>query len=33
VARLKKSGAGAILVGESLMRDGDVQAKVRELIG
>ena len=33
VERLKKCGAGAILVGESLMRDGDVQAKVRELIG
>jgi indole-3-glycerol phosphate synthase len=33
VERLKKCGAGAILVGESLMRDGDVKAKVRELIG
>jgi indole-3-glycerol phosphate synthase len=33
VERLKKCGAGAILVGESLVRDGDIQAKVRELIG
>ena len=33
VERLKKCGAGAILVGESLMRGGDIQAKVRELIG
>jgi indole-3-glycerol phosphate synthase len=33
VERLKKCGAGAILVGESLMRDGDVKTKVRELIG
>ena len=31
--RLKKCGAGAILVGESLMRGGDIQSKVRELIG
>jgi indole-3-glycerol phosphate synthase len=33
VERLKKCGAGAILVGESLMRGGDIRAKVRELIG
>lgn len=33
VDRLKKSGAGAILVGESLVKHGDVQTKVRELIG
>ncbi|HEX7618056.1 MAG TPA: indole-3-glycerol phosphate synthase TrpC [Verrucomicrobiae bacterium] len=33
VERLKQCGAGAILVGESLMREGDIKAKVRELIG
>jgi len=33
VERLKLCGSGAILVGESLMRDGDVPAKVRELVG
>ena len=33
VERLKKCGAGAILVGESLLRGGDIQSKVRELIG
>jgi len=33
VERLKKCGASAILVGESLMKGGDVGAKVRELIG
>jgi indole-3-glycerol phosphate synthase len=33
VERLLRSGAGAILVGESLMRDADIGAKVRELIG
>ncbi|HXI72215.1 MAG TPA: indole-3-glycerol phosphate synthase TrpC [Verrucomicrobiae bacterium] len=33
VERLKKCGAAAILVGESLMKNGDIQAKVRELIG
>jgi indole-3-glycerol phosphate synthase len=31
--RLKRCGANAILVGESLMRGGDVKLKVRELIG
>jgi indole-3-glycerol phosphate synthase len=33
VDRLKKCGAQAILVGESLLRDGDIQTKIRELIG
>ncbi|MGH7992869.1 MAG: indole-3-glycerol phosphate synthase TrpC [Limisphaerales bacterium] len=33
VERLKKCGANAILVGESLMRGGDIKSKVRELIG
>jgi indole-3-glycerol phosphate synthase len=33
VERLKRCGANAILVGESLMRGGDIQSKVRELIG
>jgi indole-3-glycerol phosphate synthase len=33
VERLKKCGANAILVGESLMRGGDIQGKIRELIG
>jgi len=33
VERLKRCGANAILVGESLMRGGDIQAKIRELIG
>ncbi len=33
VERLKKCGAGAILVGESLMRGGDIQKKILELIG
>ncbi len=32
VERLKKSGAAAILVGESLVRQGNIAAKVRELI-
>ena len=32
VARLKKSGAAAILVGESLVRHGNIAAKVRELL-
>jgi indole-3-glycerol phosphate synthase len=32
VERLKQCGANAILVGESLLRDGDIQSKVRELI-
>ena len=33
VERLKKCGARAILVGESLLRGGDIRAKIRELIG
>src|SRR5882724_2211474 len=33
VERLKKCGAKAILVGESLMKNGDIQSKIRELIG
>ena len=33
VERLKKCGADAILVGESLVRHGDIRAKVRELLG
>ena len=33
VERLKKCGANAILVGESLMKNGGIKAKVRELIG
>lgn len=33
VERLKKCGAKAILVGESLLRDGNIQPKIRELIG
>jgi len=33
VERLKKCGANAILVGESLMRGGDIQKKIPELIG
>lgn len=32
VERLAKGGAGAILVGESLVRSGDIQAKARELL-
>jgi len=33
VARLARCGAGAILVGESLMRESDIAGKVRELMG
>jgi indole-3-glycerol phosphate synthase len=33
VERLKKCGAGAMLVGESLMRGGDIGSKIRELMG
>jgi indole-3-glycerol phosphate synthase len=33
VERLQRCGAGAILVGESLMRGGDIGRKVRELLG
>ena len=33
VLRLKRAGARAILVGESLMREADLTAKARELLG
>jgi indole-3-glycerol phosphate synthase len=33
VERLQRCGAGAILVGESLMRGGNIAAKVGELLG
>lgn len=33
VERLQRCGAGAILVGESLMKQGDIGKKVRELLG
>ncbi len=33
VERLKKCGASAILVGESLLRDGNIQSKILELTG
>jgi len=33
VERLKKCGANGILVGESLLRGGDIKTKIRELIG
>jgi indole-3-glycerol phosphate synthase len=33
VTRLTSCGARAILVGESLIRDGDIRAKARELLG
>jgi indole-3-glycerol phosphate synthase len=33
VVRLQKCGAGAILVGESLMKQGNIGQKVRELLG
>jgi indole-3-glycerol phosphate synthase len=33
VQRLKQAGAGAILVGESLMRSGDIAGKIDELLG
>jgi indole-3-glycerol phosphate synthase len=33
VERLKKCGADAVLVGESLMRGGSIKSKVRELLG
>jgi indole-3-glycerol phosphate synthase len=31
VARVAACGAGAVLVGEALMRDADIPARVREL--
>ena len=33
VERVAKAGANAVLVGESLMRSGDIESKVRELMG
>jgi indole-3-glycerol phosphate synthase len=33
VERVKRCGASAILVGESLVKQGDIGAKVRELLG
>jgi len=33
IDRLKAAGARAFLIGESLMREADVGAKLRELIG
>jgi indole-3-glycerol phosphate synthase len=33
VERVSRAGAGAILVGESLMREPDINAKVRSLLG
>lgn len=33
VERLEEAGVGAILVGESLMREKDIGAKVREILG
>jgi indole-3-glycerol phosphate synthase len=33
VERLAQCGAGAILVGEALMRNADMESKVRELLG
>lgn len=33
ILRLRQAGAGAFLVGESLMREADFGAKLRELIG
>jgi len=33
VERLAKCGAGAILVGESLVKGGNIRAKVKELLG
>ncbi|WP_243371892.1 indole-3-glycerol phosphate synthase TrpC [Geotalea sp. SG265] len=32
IVRLQQSGAGAFLIGESLMREADVGAKLRELV-
>jgi indole-3-glycerol phosphate synthase len=32
VEQLAKCGAGAILVGESLVKHGDIRGKVRELL-
>jgi len=33
IERLQQSGAGAFLIGESLMRETDIEAKLRSLLG
>ncbi|SDZ92250.1 indole-3-glycerol phosphate synthase [Desulfuromusa kysingii] len=33
IERLQRSGAGAFLIGESLMREKDIEAKLRSLLG
>jgi indole-3-glycerol phosphate synthase len=33
IERLQAAGAGAFLIGESLMREADIEAKLRELLG
>ena len=33
VVRVQRAGAGAILVGESLVKEGNIAAKVKELLG
>lgn len=33
VLRLQQAGAGAFLIGESLMREADIEGKLRELLG
>jgi len=33
VVRLQQCGASAMLVGESLVKQGDIGAKIRELLG
>jgi indole-3-glycerol phosphate synthase len=33
VERVSKAGAGAILVGEALVKEGNIEAKTRELLG
>jgi len=33
IERLQQSGAGAFLIGESLMREADIEAKLRSLLG
>lgn len=33
ILRLQKAGAGAFLIGESLMREDDIGAKLKELLG
>jgi indole-3-glycerol phosphate synthase len=33
IVRLQDAGAGAFLIGESLMREEDIGTKLRELLG